>query len=91
MPSIEKHIELSLERTGKEYKEIHEWMDGRGVSYKEIAARHRITNVPKFLPIIEREFGKDAVGEYLRHIEDDYENNLVLRVWKILRKFLGRR
>ena len=53
MPSIEKHIELSLERTGKEYKEIHEWMDGRGVSYKEIAARHRITIVPIFLPIIE--------------------------------------
>ena len=27
MPTIEKHIQKSIERTGKEYKEIHEWID----------------------------------------------------------------
>ena len=67
-------------------------MDGwEDLSYKERVARHRITNVPKFVPIVERKFGKDAVKEYLRHIEDDYENNVVLRVWKILRRLLVRK
>jgi hypothetical protein len=27
MPSIEKHIEISLRRTGKPYREVHEWID----------------------------------------------------------------
>ncbi len=90
MPSIEKHIELSLERTGKEYREIHEWMDGKGLSHKERVARHRISNVLKFLPVIEREFGSDAVKEYLKHIEDDYEKNFILRAWKILRRLVKR-
>lgn len=87
MPSIEKHIGLSLKRTGKGYKEIHEWMDGRGLSYKERLIRHSITNIPEFLPIIEKMSGKDGVKEYLQHIKDDYENNIALRLVKKLRKF----
>ncbi len=91
MPSIEKHIKLSLKRTGKEYREINEWMDGKNLSYRERVARHRLTNIPRFLPIVEKEFGKDAVKEYLQHIEDDYEKNFILRVWKTLKRFLVRR
>lgn len=91
MPSIEKHTQLSLKRTGKEYREIHEWMDGKNINYKDRVARHRISNIPKFLPIVEKEFGKDAAKEYLKHIEEDYENSLVLRVWKILRGLLATR
>ena len=87
MPLIEKHIELSLKRTGKEYREIHEWMDGKSITYKERVARHSITNIPEFLPIIEKMFGKDGVNEYLQHIKDDYENNIALRIVKKLRKF----
>lgn len=88
MPSIEKHIELSLKRTGKEHRKIHEWMDGKRIGYKERIARHRITNIPKFLPMVKRKFGKNAVKEYLRHVEDDYENNPVLRAWKTVRKLV---
>ena len=91
MPPIKKHIELSLKRTGKGCRELHEWMDGKGLSYKERAARHGISNIPNFLPVIEKEFGKDAVKEYLRHIEDDYENNPLLKIWRILSKFLMKR
>lgn len=28
MPSIEKHVKASLEKTGKDYREIHVWLDG---------------------------------------------------------------
>jgi hypothetical protein len=30
VPSIEKHIQTSIERTEKDYREIHEWIDHPG-------------------------------------------------------------
>lgn len=27
MPPIDKHIKVSMERTEKEYREVHEWLD----------------------------------------------------------------
>ena len=30
MPPIEKHIQASIERTGKDYRDIHEWIDHPG-------------------------------------------------------------
>jgi hypothetical protein len=41
MPSIEKHAESSMERTNKNYLEVHEWMDDP----EHKAARHDITRV----------------------------------------------
>jgi len=28
MPPIINHLKTSIERTGKDYKEIHDWIDG---------------------------------------------------------------
>lgn len=84
MPSIEKHIELSLERTGKEYRQLHEWLDGKNVRYKDRVARHIISNIPKFTPVVEKKFGEEAVHEFLWHIEYDYKNNVLLRLLKKL-------
>lgn len=86
MPSIETHIKLSLGRTGKEYREIHEWMNDKSISSEETAARHSIINIPRFLPIIESKFGKDYVNEYLYHIKDDYENHIALRIFRKLKR-----
>ncbi|MGQ9629096.1 MAG: hypothetical protein ACUVXI_02125 [bacterium] len=58
-------------------------MDGRDVGYRDRFARHRVANVPKFLPIVERLFGEDGAREYLQHIKDDYDKDILL---KILRK-----
>ncbi len=89
MPPINEHVKLSLKRTGKGYREIHEWMDGKDISYKERIARHKVTNVPEFLPIIEKKFGKDGAKEYLWHIEEDYEQNTstLVKIWRKLRGF----
>ncbi len=84
MPPISKHVQLSLERTGKGYKEMHEWMDGKGLSRQERLERHRISSIPKFLPSVEKAFGKEGAQEYLMHIEDDYERNPALRLWRLL-------
>ena len=89
MPPIEKHTQLSLKRTGKEFKEIHEWMDGENLDYLEKSARHDITNIPKFLPIIEKQFGEEAAREYLQHIKDDCENSIVLKILKGIRRFIN--
>jgi hypothetical protein len=28
MPPIEKHLKTSLDKTGKDFKAVHEWLDG---------------------------------------------------------------
>lgn len=87
MPSIKKHLELCLRRTGKDYKEIHEWIDSRDISHKERAERHDITQIQRYIPIIKEKFGEDGLKEYLQHIKDDYENHIALRMIKKLRRF----
>jgi len=86
MPPVKYHTKSSLKRTGKEYRELHEWMDSE---YKNSFGlrRHEIINIPDNIKTIEKDFGKDAVKEFLWHIKDDYESNILLKFWKILRKF----
>ena len=35
MPTINEHFKLSLKRTGKEYRELHEWIEGFHSTKKE--------------------------------------------------------
>lgn len=90
MPPINKHASLSLKRTGKEYREVHEWMDGKELSQRERLERHKISNIPKFLPSAEKTFGKEGAQEYLLHIEDDYEHNPALKLWRLLGKLYAK-
>ncbi len=83
MPSIEKHTELSLKRTGKGFKELHEWME------EDKLARHDIANILELLPAVEKLFGKESQKEYLWHIRDDYELNIAWRILRKLRKLKG--
>ncbi len=88
MSAIEKHLELSLKRTGMNYKDIHEWLDGKDISKKERTERHDIINIQRFLPLIKEKFGKDAAKEYLYHLKDDYENNKLFRLYNQIKKLL---
>ncbi|OGW55388.1 MAG: hypothetical protein A2Z46_06925 [Nitrospirae bacterium RBG_19FT_COMBO_55_12] len=68
MPPLEKHIKTSMEKTGKDFKAVHEWIDSDPVKKAE---RHDITKIYEYGKMIEEQYGKDAREEYIRHIHDD--------------------
>ncbi|MBI5234224.1 MAG: hypothetical protein HY880_07700 [Deltaproteobacteria bacterium] len=68
MPSIEKHRTASLERTGKDFMEVHEWLDG---DPGKKAERHDVTKMFEYGKLIEERYGEEARQEYIRHIHDD--------------------
>lgn len=68
MPPLEKHVQSSRERTGKEYREIHEWMDG---DPDKKARRHDVTRIFEFGWMFEEQYGPEAREEYVRHIQED--------------------
>jgi glutaredoxin 2 len=67
MPPIEKHVKKSLERTGKEYREIHEWIDEPDHKNE----RHDITRILEFGKMFEEKYGEEGAQEYIQHIHDD--------------------
>lgn len=69
MPSIEKHAEISRQRTGKDYLELHEWIDEDPATK---IARHDITRIPEYGKMMLDKYGHEGLGEYLRHIHDDF-------------------
>lgn len=90
MPPVEKHVELCMKRTGKSFREVHEWMDSKEIGMEEIVARHDIANILRFLPIIKKQFGEEGIKAYLQHIKDDYENNMMQRILRRIKRIIGR-
>lgn len=80
MPSIEYHIRRSVEKTGKPYREMHEWLDDKRLPYKERLSRHNIFKVKRNMKIVESMFGEDAAKEFLRHLMYDYRRELPLKL-----------
>ncbi len=67
MPPIDKHSKISIERTGKDYRSVHEWIDDP----EKKVERHDITKIYEYGKMIEEKYGKEALQEYLKHIHDD--------------------
>jgi hypothetical protein len=67
MPPIEKHVAFSLQRTGKAYREIHEWIDDPDKKNE----RHDITRVLEISRMFEEKYGAEAAREYVQHLADD--------------------
>ena len=67
MPPIEKHVEISTQRTGKPYREVHEWIDDP----QNKNERHDITRVLEFSRMFEDLYGQEAAREYVQHLADD--------------------
>jgi hypothetical protein len=88
MPSIEKHIETSLKRTGKAYREIHEWIDDPQLKDE----RHDITRVLEVSRMFSEKYGEEASREYVQHLADDLNgkfNHLVEDVQVLVDKTLA--
>ncbi|WP_297212898.1 MULTISPECIES: hypothetical protein [Thermodesulfovibrio] len=80
MPPIEEHVKISRERTGKDYRELHEWLDG---DPEKKAERHDITKIYEYGEMIEERFGKEGLQEYIQHLHDDVK----VKIGKILMDF----
>ncbi len=68
MPPVSGHTKSSMERTGKDYKEVHEWLD---MDPDKKAERHDITKIYEYGKFIEEQYGKEGLQEYIRHLHDD--------------------
>ncbi|MEO5336622.1 MAG: hypothetical protein H7841_06995 [Magnetospirillum sp. WYHS-4] len=67
MPPIERHVAISLERTGQEFREVHEWIDAP----EHKLAHHDLSRVAEFAREITALFGPEAADEYTRHLQED--------------------
>lgn len=67
MPKIEVHSKESLERTGKEFIELHEWIDDPSKKPEH----HDITRIYHHSREIEEKWGKEGVQEFINHIQTD--------------------
>ncbi len=68
MPKLDVNIKTSLERTGKECRDVHEWIDNDDEKKLD---RHDITKIPDNIKEVERQWGEEGVREFVRHIHDD--------------------
>jgi hypothetical protein len=74
MPPVPGHTKSSLERTGKEYREVHEWLD---IDPQKKAERHDITKLFEYGKIIEEKYGAEGREEYIRHLHDDIKAKFI--------------
>jgi len=71
MPSIEEHCKFSKKRTGKEYRDLHEWIDA---PKEELGINHRIerhSDNEIYRKFIKDKWGDRGVIEWLFHIAVD--------------------
>lgn len=67
MPASDVHSKTSALRTGKEYREVHEFVDAPGKKDE----RHDIKKIFEFGEMFRKSNGEEAVREYIQHIHDD--------------------
>ena len=87
IPSIEKHVEISKQRTNKSYRDIHEWIDDP--QHKD--ERHDITKIPATFQMFKEKYGEQAAREYVQHLADDLSgkfNHLIEDVQVLIDKNL---
>jgi hypothetical protein len=60
-------VASSLARTGKEYREVHEWIDNAETKYE----RHDFSKVLVNAAMFREKYGEEAAQEYVEHLVDD--------------------
>lgn len=70
MPKINEHIQKSIEATGKDFKEVHGFIDNPATKFH----RHDITRIFEIGKYFEKTQGPEAVQEYIQHIHDDVKS-----------------
>ena len=88
MPPVEKHLKISSERTGEDFRELHEWIDDP----ERKAERHDITKMYEYGKMIEEKYGEKGLQEYIQHIHDDVKakfGHIVQDVEKAMKETLA--
>lgn len=67
MPPLADHLASSLARTGKEYREVHEWIDHEERKYE----RHDFSKVLETAAMFREQYGEEAAQEYVNHLVED--------------------
>ena len=67
MPELNEHIAASVARTGKEYREVHEWIDAPESKYE----RHDFSKVLANAEMFRKQYGDEAAQEYVYHLVAD--------------------
>lgn len=73
MPPLDVHLKNSKERTGKEYSELHHWIDDDKVKAADI---HDISKIPENIKYVQEKWGEEAVKEFVLHIKEDMEHRI---------------
>lgn len=68
MPPYPKHLETSMQRTGKDYQEMHDWLDNHP---DDKAARHDLGILTENREYVRATWGEEAVTEFLLHVAED--------------------
>ncbi|MDP1652397.1 MAG: HDIG domain-containing protein [Rhodocyclaceae bacterium] len=76
MPPTVKHLQTSISRTGKDYAELHHWIDDPVLK----AERHDFTKIWDFGPEIKAKYGEEGLREYIEHIREDIDVKL-MKIW----------
>lgn len=67
MPDLPVHIQSSVKRTGREYREVHEWIDNPATKYE----RHDFSRVLENARMFTEKYGEEAAQEYVEHLVED--------------------
>ena len=73
MPPVDAHLKNSKERTGKEYEELHRWMDDDKAKAPDI---HDISKITGNIKYVHEKWGEEAVKEFVLHIKEDMEHRI---------------
>ncbi len=92
MPKLEEHITRSLQRSGKDWRDLHEYLDGTSLNIFKKIKRHSPFGIKKKIKYMEKRFGKEGIREYLMHLKEDYETLPLFRfLWKIVERKINRK
>ncbi len=73
MPPLDVHLKSSKQRTGKEYEELHHWIDDNKTKAPEI---HDLGKIHENITYVREKWGEDAVQEFVLHVKEDLEHRL---------------
>ncbi len=72
MPPLEVHLRNSKQRTGKEYEELHQWVDDKA----KAPETHDISKIPENIKYVREKWGEEAINEFVLHIKEDMEHRM---------------